>query len=88
MIKINWSDFTDFESMKSLCQKEKVILDFNLWDIPNTMRRNIKAFAEIGAYAMTVSNHPWNAKEISQVKAWGKEYGIKIIQKNIPNEVI
>ena len=77
--RINYSDYTTQEEIKELCSKERVIFDFNFWDIPNTMRRNVKALAELGGYGVTVANHPLNDEGIAEAQKVGAEYGILII---------
>ena len=77
--RINYSDYTTQEEIKEFCSKERVIFDLNLYDIPNTMRRNVKACAELGAYAVTVANHPGNVLGIAEAQKAGAEYGIQII---------
>ena len=76
---INYSDFIDRKTMIELCKKEKVIFDFQLWDIPNTMRRNIKTSAELGAYAITIADNPLNVQGIKEAYKAGEKYNIKII---------
>ena len=78
-IRIGYSDYFNHENIKEFCAENKVIFDFNLYDIPATMRRNIKTCAEIGAFGVTVANHPGNALGISEAYQAGKDYDIKII---------
>ena len=75
---MNYHDFDPNE-----CAGE--ILDLNLYDIPQTMRRNVKTCANLGASAVTVADTPYNAQGIEAALEAGKEHGIKIILKKIPN---
>ena len=43
MIVINYADYTNLQGMSALCKTNKVVFDFKLFDIPNTMRLNIRA---------------------------------------------
>ena len=67
------------EIIKNICSKEKVLFDFNFFDIPSTMRRNIKACASLGGYAVTVANTPLNREGIIEAQKACKEYNIKIV---------
>ena len=80
---LNYADFTNKEDIYSLCQSTQVICDFKLYDIPATMRRNVKTCAELGVSAVTVSNHKGNSEGIIEAQKAGKEYGIKIIVGNV-----
>ena len=79
MIVINYADFTNVQDISNLCKTDTVIFDFKLYDIPNTMRRNIKSLAELGGHAVTIADDPLNCTGITEAKQAGKEYGIKII---------
>ena len=74
MLIINYADFTT-----SICQTDDVILDFKLFDIPSTMRRNVEKCAKFGAIAVTVADDPLNGPGIVEAKKAGEEYGIQII---------
>ena len=80
---INYADFTNEKDITNLCKTGEVIFDFKLWDIPTTMRRNVKKCAKLGGYAVTVSDHSLNYEGISVAKEAGKKYGIQIIVGNI-----
>jgi len=81
MLILNYSDITD--DIADICKEEKVILDLKLWDIESTMVRNVKICAKLGAYAVTVTDHPLNSEGIIAAKQAGKKYGIKIIVGDI-----
>ena len=80
MRKIHYSDFDPL-------QCKGAILDFKLYDIPSTMRRNVKRCAELGAAAVTVADHPLNCMGITAAREAGKEYGIQIIVAGIDEPV-
>ena len=79
MIVLNYADFTSNADISALCKTNKVVFDFKLYDIPATMRRNIKTLAELGGHAVTIADHPLNCMGITEAKQAGKEYGIEII---------
>ena len=79
MVILNYADWTDTGIIVELCKTEKVIFDFKLYDIPNTMRRNIKTCAKWGGYAVTIADHPYNDAGIIEARKSGRDYGIKII---------
>ena len=83
---LNVSDYPGREGLSKICKDNKVILDFKLWDIISTMRRNIKSFADSGCYAVTISDHPLNFQGIEEAKKAGEEYGIKIIIGDVTEE--
>jgi len=78
-IRMGYSDFFECNNIREYCRKNKVIFDFNLYDIPATMRHNIKTCADIGAFGITVANHPGNALGIKEAYLAGVEYDIEII---------
>ena len=89
MVIINYSDYIEFANQQEIsdfCKANQVIFDFKLWDIPKTMRRNIKTLAELGGHAVTVTDDPYFQSGVSEAQAAGKEYGIKIIVGSITNE--
>ena len=73
---LNYSDLTDISKQ---CESGDVVLDLKLFDIPSTMRRNIKKCAELGAVAVTVAENVLNYEGILVALKSGKEYGIEII---------
>lgn len=75
---LNYSDVIS-KDISEICKTEKVILDLKLHDIPNTMRRNVKTCAELGAIAVTVADHPFNIHGIKEAVKAGEEFGINII---------
>ena len=79
MLVLNYSDFTGFTDISELCKTNTVVCDFKLYDIPATMRRNVKSCAEMGASAVTIADHWGNGPGIIEAKKAGKEYGIEII---------
>ena len=79
MLILNYADFTDYADISELCKTNAVIFDFKLYDIPATMRRNIKTLAEFGGHAVTIANDPLNYLGITEAKQAGREYGIEII---------
>ena len=80
MLVLNYSDYyTNMRDISDLCKTDKVVFDFKLFDIPNTMRRNIKTLANLGGHAVTVADDPLNYPGIDEAKRAGKEYGIEII---------
>ena len=79
MIVINYSDFTNLQGMSALCKTNKVVFDFKLFDIPNTMRRNISTLAKIGGHAVTISDDALNYPGIAEAKQAGLDFGIEII---------
>ena len=72
MQRIGYSDFDPLNC-------SGILLDFKLYDIPETMRRNIKTCAKLGAAAVTVADHPLNCDGIEAALEAGMEYGIEII---------
>ena len=68
-------NYFDFDSEN--CQGK--ILDFKLFDIPNTIERNIKACSELGAKAVTIADHPLNRQGIERAIECSEKYGIEII---------
>ena len=86
-LTINYSNMGSIEDLRKLCKENKVIFDFRLYDIPNTMRRNVKQCAKWGGYAVTVAGHPYNRDGVKEAIKTGEEYGIKIIMKYTVNEV-
>ena len=76
---IKYSDFMEIPDIAAFCQSHEVIFDFKLFDIPNTMHRNVKTAAEIGAAAITVADHPYNQAGIAAARAAGDRYGIQIV---------
>ena len=78
---LNYSDLTPDTS--EICKTEDVILDLMLYDIPATMRRNIKICSKLGARAVTVSNHCGNAVGIEEAIKCGEEYEIEIILRDV-----
>ena len=78
-VVLTYSDFAEIPDIAEFCKANTVIFDFKLYDIPNTMRRNIKKCAELGGYAVTIADHPGNSVGISEANQAGEEYGIKII---------
>ena len=83
MLVLNYSDFMDRRDISDLCKKNTVVFDFKLWDIPTTMRRNVKTCAELGGHAVTVADHPLNHDGITEALQAGKKYGIEIIVGSI-----
>lgn len=83
MIKINYADFTNSTDIANLCKTDHVVFDFKLFDIPATMRRNVKTCAELGGRAVTVANNPLNCDGITEAQKAGEEYGIQIIVGDI-----
>ena len=79
MLVINYSDFTEPQDMSELCKNNKVIFDLKLYDIPKTMRRNIKTCADFGGYAVTIADDELNYNGIAEAMICGEEYGIGII---------
>ena len=79
MIVLNYTDFINAKDISNLCKANIVIFDFKLYDIPNTMRRNVKTCAQLGAEAVTVADHPLNHDGITEALQAGKKYGIEII---------
>ena len=79
MIVINYSDFTNAPDISALCKTNKVIFDFKFYDIPSTMRRNIKKCAELGGHAVTIADDPLNCMGIDEALQAGKDFGIEII---------
>ena len=79
MIVINYADFTNLQEMSDLCKTDTVVFDFKLYDIPATMRRNIKTLAELGGHAVTVADDPLNYLGIAEAKQAGLDFGIEII---------
>ena len=80
MLVLNYSDYyTNMRDISALCKTNKVVFDFKLYDIPATMRRNIKTLAKLGGHAVTVSDDALNYPGIAEAKQAGKEYGIEII---------
>ena len=84
MIVLNYSDWTNHDDIAELCKSNTVICDFKLYDIPKTMRRNIKTLAELGVSAVTVADDMLNFLGIAESQKAGKEYGITIIVGDIP----
>ena len=78
-VVLNYADFTIIPDMTEFCKANTVIFDLKLYDIPHTMRRDIKKCAELGGYAVTVADHPGNYPGMVESKKAGEEYGIKII---------
>lgn len=85
VVVLTYSDFFDVEDIASLCRDNNVVLDFKLYDIPATMRRNIRTCANIGASTVTVADCPLNCPGISEAHKAGNEYGIKIIVGDFKN---
>lgn len=83
VVVLNYADFTNQEDISNLCRTDTVICDFKLYDIPATMRRNVKTCAELGASAVTVSDHAYNRDGIIEAKKAGEEFGIRIIVGDI-----
>ena len=83
-IVLNYADFTNAEDVSNLCRANTVVLDFKLYDIPTTMRRNIKTCADLGVSAVTIADDTGNCIGIAEAKKVGKEYGIRIIVGDIP----
>ena len=79
MIVINYADFTNIPEMFDLCKTDTVVFDFKLYDIPATMRRNIKTLAELGGHAVTISDDALNYPGIAEAKQAGLDFGIEII---------
>ena len=80
MLVLTYSDYYDnMSDMTDLCKNNKVVFDFKLFDIPNTMRRNIRTLAELGGYAVTIADDPYNSMGINEAYRAGEEYGIKTI---------
>ena len=81
--KVNYADF-HWEP----CKSDNVVFDFKLFDIESTMRRNVKRCAELGAYAVTISDDPLNVLGVIAAKRAGEEFGIKIIVGDVENNVL
>ena len=79
MTIINWADYTNSQKMSNLCKTDTVIFDLKFYDIPATMRRNVRTCAELGGHAVTVSDDPLNYPGIAEALQAGKDYGIEII---------
>ena len=88
MLVLNYSDFMDRRDISDLCKKNTVVFDFKLWDIPTTMRRNVKTCAELGGHSVTVADHPLNHDGITEALQAGKKYGIEIIVGNIDDGLV
>ena len=86
MVVLNYADFTNKEDISDLCRANTVIFDFKLYDIPKTMRRNVKTCANLGANAVTVADDAGNCMGIAEAKKAGDEYGIRIIVGDIQGQ--
>ena len=70
-------NYSDFEG--AVNKSDNVIFDFKLFDIPSTMRRNIKMCSQLGATAVTIADNPLNQLGIHEALKAGQDYDIGII---------
>ena len=86
LVRLGYTDLMEMD-LVHFCLTNDVLLDIKMFDIPSTMRRNVKKCAELGAKAVSVADHPLNVMGIEAAEEVGRALGVLVVPVQLREDI-